>query len=219
GLDPGLIQARRQLIYIYGMQLRRAEVNAEFLALSERTELTADSVYYWCLLRNTLWEPGEATATLARFIAADPCDRWSRLALAENYRRMGMYADAESTVTALPQEDIEAIGIRVQIALDLQELDRAERWLSLGRVDDPVLARLRGRLALSRHDARSALHHFRIAYAADPEDQTAIFGLSSALAMTGEQEAARPFRESVRNLQRLDTLIQRAADPRALRDP
>ena len=130
-----------------------------------------------------------------------------------------MYADAESTVTALPQADIEAIGIRVQIALDLQEQDRAERLLSFGRIDDPALARLRGRLALSRHDARSALHHFRIAYAADPEDHTAIFGLSSALAMTGEQEAALAFRESARKLQRLDTLIQRAADPRALRDP
>src|SRR5262249_9218756 len=186
GLDSGLIEGQRQLIYIYGMQLRRAEVNAEFLALSERTELTADSVYYWCLLRNTLWEPGEAIATLARFAAADPCDRWSRLALAENYRRMGLHADAESTLAALPQADLEAIGIRVQIALDLQEHDRAERLLSFGRIDDPALARLRGRLALSRHDARSALHHFRIAYAADPEDHTAIFGLSSALAMTGE---------------------------------
>jgi predicted Zn-dependent protease len=218
-LEPGLIQAHRQLIYIYGMQLRRAEVNAEFLALSGRTELTADDVYYWCLLRSTLWEPGEAIATLARFVAADPRDRWSRLALAEDYRRTGSYAEAESTLTSLRQEDHEAIGIRAQIALDLQEQDRAERLLSLGRVDDPVLAGLRGRLALSRHDARSALHHFRIAYAADPEDRAAIVGLSGALAMAGEQEAALPLRESVRKLQRLDTLLQKAADPRALRDP
>jgi predicted Zn-dependent protease len=218
-LDPGLIQAHRQLIYIYGMQLRRAELNAEFLALSERTELTADSVYYWSLLRNSLWEPGEANATLARFVTADPCDRWSRLALAENYRRMGLYTEAESTLSALPQGDREAIVIRAQSALDLQEQDRAERFLSLGGVDDPVLARLRGRLALSRRDARLALHHFRIAYAADPDDQAVIIGLSSALAMIGEPEAALPFRESARKLQRLNTLIQRAEAPRALRDP
>src|SRR5205823_8892957 len=32
-LDPGLIQAHRELIYIYGLQLRRPELNAEFHAL------------------------------------------------------------------------------------------------------------------------------------------------------------------------------------------
>jgi tetratricopeptide (TPR) repeat protein len=218
-LDSGLIPAHRQLIYIYGMQLRRAEFNAEFLALSERTELTADSVFYWCMPRSILWDQGEAVATLARFVAADPADRWSRLALADNYRMIGLHADAESALTALPREDIEAIVIRVRTALDLQEQDRAERLLSFGRIDDPMLARLRGRLALSRHDARLALHHFRIAHTADPEDHETIFGLLSALAMIGESEAALPFRESARNLEHLNTLIQRAAAPRALRDP
>ncbi len=201
------------------MQLRRPELNAEFLALSARTELTADNVFHWCLLRNNSWEPGEAIATLARYVAADPGDRWSRLAMADNYRRMGLNAEAESTLAALPQADPEAIVIRAQTALDRSDQDRAERLLALGRIDDPVLARLRGRLALSRGDARSALYHFRIADTADPENHETIFGLLSALAITGEQEAARPLRDLARNLERLNTLIHRVAVRAARRDP
>ena len=34
-LDSRLVQAHRELIYIYGMQLRRAELSAQFLALSQ----------------------------------------------------------------------------------------------------------------------------------------------------------------------------------------
>jgi len=218
-LDRGLIQAHRELIYIYGMQLRRAELSAEFLALSESTELTAENVFHWCLLRNNSWEPSGAVATLAQFVAADPDDRWSRLALAENYRRMCLHAESESTLAALPQEDPEAIAIRAQTALDLSDQDRAERLLGSGRIDDPVLAALRGRLALSRRDTRSALHHFQVAYAADPESHETIFGLLSTLAITDEGAAALPLRDTARNLERLNTLIQRAATPQARRDP
>jgi len=218
-LDPGRIQAHRELIYIYGMQLRRPELSAEFLALSARTELTPDNVFHWCLLRNNSWEPREAIATLARYVAADPGDRWSRLALADNYRRMGLHAEAQSTLASLPQEDPEAIVIRAQTALDRSDQDGAEHLLALGRIDDPVLARLRGRLALSRGDARSASHHFRIADAADPENHETIFGLLSALAITGEQEAALRLRDLARNLERLNTLIHRAAARAARRDP
>ena len=83
-LDYSLVQARRELIYIYAMQLRRTEFSEQFLALSRLTPLSADNVFHWCLLRNNSWEPGEAAATLVRFVAADATDRLSRIALAEN---------------------------------------------------------------------------------------------------------------------------------------
>ena len=88
-LDPRLVQAHRELIYIYGTQLRRAELNAEFIALSQLSNLTFDNAFHWCLLRSNSWEPGKMIGPLERYIDADPDDRWSRLALAENYRRMG----------------------------------------------------------------------------------------------------------------------------------
>jgi tetratricopeptide (TPR) repeat protein len=218
-LDPSLISARRELIYIFGMQLRRAELDTAFLALSEQTDLTGENVFHWCLLRTISWEPGESVAVLSRYVAADPTDRWSRIALASNYRRMGLHKEADSTLSSLPQDDPDALEIRAQIALDHQDEAEAERLLSLGPPDYPELARLRGRLALAKGDARSALHHFRLANAADPENHETIFGLLSALQSTGDEASARPLRELARDLERLNTLIQQAATAQARKNP
>ncbi len=219
-LDSKLIQAHRELIYIYGMQLRRPELNAQFLALSALAPLTSDNVFHWCLLRNNSWDPGEAVATLVPYVAADPDDRWSRLALAENYRRMGLFDQAESAIAPLVgPDDSAAIAIRVQIAVDTQQEDRAERILALARNDDPALARIRGRRALSKRDNQAALHHFKIAFAADPEDRETVFGLVCALELSGESKAAEPFRETARKLERLNTLVHRAATREARADP
>jgi tetratricopeptide (TPR) repeat protein len=210
-LDPGLVQAHRELIYILGMQLRRAELHAEFLALSKLTELKFENVFHWCLLRNNTWEPKEMIETLSQYLAADPSDRFSRLALAENLRRLNLFDEVENVLAVLPRDDSAAIAIRVQSARDRQDQDEAERLLAAGASDDPALARLRGRLALSRQDAKSALHSFRIAYAADPENRETVFGLLLALEMNGDRKVAAPIRTQARNLERLNTLVNRAA--------
>ncbi len=217
-LTPGLIQARRELIYIYGMQLRRPELNEQFLALSRLTRLAAENVFHWGLLRNGSWEPGEAIAILTRFISADPADRWSRLALAENYRRMGLRAQAEEVLAVLPPEDQEATAIRAdRRGCAGPGSSRAPAWRGQDR--RAVLARLRGRLALARRDAKAALFNWRIAYAADPGARETTLGLLRALELAGESEAAVPLRESVRKLEWLNTLYHRAGTPEARREP
>jgi tetratricopeptide (TPR) repeat protein len=214
-LDPRLIQAHRELIYIYGMQLRRAELSSEFMALSKLSELTFDNVFHWGLLRNNSWDPAEAVAWLARCVAADPSDRSSRLALAENYGRMDRSDEAKSILAPLPENDPCKIELLARMALDHEGQDEAQRLLSAAPRDDPLLARLRGRLALARHDAKEALANFRIAYAADPENRDAIFGLIVALELSGDTKAALPLRENASRLDRLNSLIQRAAVPAA----
>ena len=210
-LNPRQVQAHRELIYIYGMQLRRAELSDEFMALSRLSDLTFENVFHWGLLRNNSWEPGEAVTTLARYVAADPGDRWSRLALAENYRRMDRFDEAESVIAPLPANDPYVIELRARIALDHEGQEEASRLLATGPPDDPLLARLRGRLALARRDAKTALANFRIAYAADPENRETLFGLIAALELSGDKTAALPLRERVGRLERLNGLIQRAA--------
>ena len=218
-LDYSLVQARRELIFIYAMQLRRTELSDQFLALSRLTPLSAENVFHWCLLRNNSWEPGEAAATLVRFVAADPTDRLSRIALAENYRRAGQTDSAESVLAPLPADDTMALVIRVRIAVDRGQPDRAERLLETGKADDSALATLRGRMALAKHDARKAVHHFRLAFQRDPDDRETVFGLVCALELVHESVAAEPFRAQTRNLERLNTLVNRAASPGALQDP
>lgn len=217
-LDPRLVQAHRELIYIYGTQLRRAELNIEFIALSQLSNLTFDNAFHWCLLRSNSWEPGKMIEPLGRYIDADPDDRWSRLALAENYRRMGRSDEAQSALAGLPRGEPEVIDMLARIELDRQDASKAEQLVATGPVDDPLLARLRGRLALARGDAKSASGHFRIALAADPLCREALFGLTAALEHSGHPKAAEPYRQAAANLDRLNSLVQRATGRDARND-
>ncbi len=217
-IDPSLVQAHRELIYIYGLQLRRTPLDGEYLALSGLEALRFQEVFHWCLLQNDSWEPGEAASMMKACVAADPGDRWSRLALAENDRRLGLLDEAEAVLAGLAESDSEGLAARARIALDRQDVDRAKRLLADGPTDDPVLAPLRGRLALERRDFRTALHHFRVAYAADPDRRETLSGLIAALLRVGDANAAAPLREVAARREKLGSLIQRAAMPGAQDD-
>ena len=210
-LDPKLVQPHRELIFIYSMQSRRAELNAEFRTLSEQTPLTFDDVFRWCLARNTNWEPSEIIVAMTRCLQADPSDRWSRLALADSLRRVGRIDDAETALGPLPASDTEARILRAGIALDHGDEQASDSLLAGGPAAHPVLARLRGRMALARHDGPSALRHFRVAYQAAPDDRDTLFGLAAALTLVGDEAAAAPFLAAARAHDALSSLIQRAA--------
>ncbi|MDG3002202.1 tetratricopeptide repeat protein [Paludisphaera mucosa] len=218
-LDPKLAQARRELIYIYGMQLRRRDLCDQFAALSEISPLTYENLFHWCLVRNCLWEAGEVAKTLGGYLAADPDDRESRLALADNDRRLGLYAEAEEALAPLPEDDPRALAHRVMILMDRQEEDRAEELLKKGPDDDPELARLRGRVALARRDGPAALRYYRIAYDFDPANRDAVFGLINALELCGRRDQAAPLRRKAEALEAFNSLVQRMATPAGRTDP
>ena len=214
------MQAHRELIYIYGMQLRRAELNAQFLALSRLAPLTSDNVFHWCLLRNNSWEPGEVVATLDRYVSADPADRWSRIALAENYRRMGQTDSADSVLEPLAADDTDALVIRAQIAIDRQEHDRAVRLARLGqdrrRLTGPAPWQ-DGALETRRSVGHTSIPH-RVPGRPRRSRDRFRAGLC-ALELANDTKAAEPLRELARNLERLNTLVHRAADRTARDDP
>ncbi len=217
--NPNLVQAHRELVFIYGFQLRRAELSDEFLVLSRLTALRFDDLFNWGLLKDDSWEPTEAAKTLADCIAADPEDRWSRLALAENQRRMGQLDQAEKTLKPLAAEDPEAIAGRARIALDRGDAEAAGTLLAAGPADDPALARLRGRLALARRDGPAAERQFRLAIRLQPGSHEAVTGLIAALKLNGETAAIAPLREQAARLDRFKALIQRAAPGKDRSDP
>ncbi len=218
-LDPTLVLAHRQLIYIYGMLLRRREINEHFLALSRLTPMTFDNVFHWCMTRNTVWEPHERAEDLRRFVAADPDDRWSRVALAETLRQIGHRREATNLLSVLPESDPDARAVRARIALDRGDDPAAEAILAGGPADHPELARLRGRFALAHRDGPAAVRHFRAAYAVEPDDRDTIFGLGTALALVGDRAAAAPFLRDAKAFDTLGALLTRAANPANHRDP
>jgi predicted Zn-dependent protease len=123
---------------------------------------------------------------------------------------MGRSEDALAALSGLPQSQPEVIDLLARIELDRQDVHKAERLAATGPVDNPLLARLRGRLALGRGDAKSARDHFRIALADDPLARETLSGLTAALQLSGDTKAAETYAEMVANLDRLNSLVQRA---------
>jgi tetratricopeptide (TPR) repeat protein len=218
-IEPRMVQARRELVYIYGMQLRRPELNANFKALSELSPLTYPEVFLWCLSRGVSWEPKEIAETLARAIEADPNDRWARLGRADALRELNRFDEAESVLAPLPESDPDARAARVRIALDRGDPSAAEALLESGPPDHLGLALLRGRLALVQNNGPVAIRQFKAAYEQSPNLREAILGLGQAYQTTGDKAAATPLLEEARKHERLGTLVQRAAVESNRSDP
>jgi predicted Zn-dependent protease len=218
-LLPRGVQPRKELVYIYNIQHRQAELDAMLVALLDLDALDFPYVLHWTKTRNTVWNPNGDLAALEKFVRADPEDRWSRLALVEALRRLDRLDEAERVLSALPLSDPGARTKRVLIAMDRGDFATAESLLTEGPEDDPGLARLRGQLALSRRDGSAAVRHFRIALAADPLDRVTLSGLGTALRMVGQAGAAQPYLEAAGRHDALWKLVSRAATTEGERDP
>lgn len=218
-LDPSLVQARRELVYIYGILLRREALREQFRALSEISVLTFKDVFVWCLTRSTIWEPIKNTAPLKEYLDQDPDDRWSRLALAENLRQLNRREEVEKILEPLPNSDPDALLIRVRLALDRgQDEETIQSLLKQGPVNDAELLRIRGKLALSHRRGEEALRYYRLAYERDPDQRDGQVGMAQALSMVGDKEGAAPFLKRARDHEQLTTLVQRAAAEGAKND-
>jgi tetratricopeptide (TPR) repeat protein len=89
----------------------------------------------------------------------------------------------------------------------------------VGPVDHPALALIRGRLALHRGDARTAVRYLNIAYENDPTDGRVLHGLETALRMAGDPAGAAKFAEAARRHDALTPLITRASVDEGAKDP
>ncbi len=218
-LLPRSVQPRKELVFIYNIQHRQAELDAVLAALLDLDALDYKYVLHWTKTRNTVWNPNGDLPSLERFAAADPEDHWSRLALVEAFRRLDRIDEAERALAPLPLSDPRARTKRVLIAMDRGDFAAAESLLAEGPKDDPGLARLRGQLALRRRDGPAAVKQFRIALGADPIDRVALSGLGTALGLLGQTAEARPYLEAARRHDDLGKLVSRAATTEGEHDP
>jgi tetratricopeptide (TPR) repeat protein len=218
-LDPKLIAAWRELIYIYGVRLQRQKLSDSFLALASLTPLTYDDVFVWCLTRGVKWDPAEQVKTLDRFLKADPDDRLSRLALSENLQALGRLDDALKCLTALSDADPDARAMRARLAIDRGDLASASSLLASGPEKHSGLARLRGRMALLHKDSKEAMRQFEIADEAEPNQRDTLSGLATAARMAGDNETAERYGKRTREHDALSALLQRAATAEGRADP
>lgn len=218
-LLPEATKPRRELVYIYNVQHRQADLDRVLGELLELDTLEFPYVLHWTKTRNTVWNPNGDLPALRKFVAADPEDRWSRLALAEALRRLDRPDEAAATLAPLPDSDPEARVERVLLAMGRGDFAASDALLAGGPADHPGLARLRGQLALRNRDAGAAARQFRIALAADPTDRVALQGLGTALGALGRADEARGYLEAARRHDALWPLVARAATDEGEHDP
>jgi tetratricopeptide (TPR) repeat protein len=213
-IKPGLIDAHKELIYILGIQSRRREVDAEFRALARLTTLTHHDLFTWALTHFTNWNP-DIVQDLDGFIRADPEDRFSRLAVVELLlERPEVESYIAKILDPLPETDPDALALRINLAFNLGRYEEAERLLDHAPTGHPRISRIRGEMALRRHDLDAAIRHFRDALSAEPYDRVSPMQLAQALRLKGDTAAADAYVERVRKLNRVYNLIVRVRSPR-----
>jgi tetratricopeptide (TPR) repeat protein len=195
-LNPDQVQSRRELVYIYALQRRKADCDAQFRSLSRLMTFDYVLAFLWGQTECDIWDPDEAIRALVPILAADPEDRWSRLALATDYRLARRYDEAEATLRVLPDSDPDARAIRVRAALDRGDFGAAEKLANQGPDDNARLNSLRGRLALQLNDPARAADLFRAVLRAEPHDRDAIGGLGSALQRMRDPRAEEFLRQA-----------------------
>jgi tetratricopeptide (TPR) repeat protein len=188
-LNPDQIQAYRELAYLYAVQLRKAECDAQFRALNRRIRMDPTLALAWSQNSCGLWDVPGARKVLIPFVAEDPTDRTSRLALATSYALTGEYDEAEATLRPLPPSDPDALALRVQLAIDRGDVETADQLLREGPEDHARLNLFRGRLAMNGGDPRRAAAYFRAALGKEPADRDSIHGLGVALKRLGDPQS------------------------------
>jgi tetratricopeptide (TPR) repeat protein len=222
-LAPETADARRELIHLLAMQGRHADLPAHFQKLAATTPSSGAAplgfadLFLWTIGRPEDLGPDDLAELLKRAVEADPGDRLSRLALADNLRRIGQLDEALVTLGPLPSDDSEAQSARARIALDRGDERAAE--LLLANVPGPAAGRLRGRIALTRGDADASAREYRAALEVEPQNRDGMSGLGQALRLAGDPEGAQPYARAAREHDRLEWLIQNARTPARREDP
>jgi tetratricopeptide (TPR) repeat protein len=212
--DPNLLKARKELIFILGMQFRRREVDAAFKAMARVTPLTQYDLYTWGLTHYVVWGPDSAHA-LESYIAADPDDRYSRLALATLLlAQPGQEAKVAEVLAPLPQDDPDVLALRIEQALNMGRVEEAAAMIAKAPSEDARLARLRGRLAIGRGDRAAAVRYYRQALSDEPYDRVSLSELGKALLLQGDRAGAEVFLARARQLDEVYNLITRIGKPK-----
>jgi tetratricopeptide (TPR) repeat protein len=209
-LDHSLGLARRELIFLYATQARRAELNSQYRALAETEPLHYDEVFFWTNSFENLWINNTIQSHLQRYVAADPEDRISRLALAGVLVRYNQLEDAEALLRAVSDSDPDVLGLRVKIALGRMRLDEVQSLLARAPKDHVGLALLRAQSAVRQNDPSAAAGDFRLVLRHDPDNREALQGLALVLHQLGDHAAAAAPQKQADQWRHLTSLLQKS---------
>jgi len=217
-LDPGLLEARKELVLILAAQGRRSEVAEQFQAIAQLRPLAWEEALLWTATLEDIWINDTIRTELERFVAADPDDRFSRLALAAVNLREGDLERAEHWLDPIAASDPESVVLRARIALERGDLEALQQLIREGPDENAEVCLLRGQLAARLGDPEAAMGHFREALRIDPTRRDALQGLSLALRQLGRSQEAAVYQEQAERWRMLTQRLQQAQGAGGKRD-
>lgn len=207
-IDPKLPEPRRELVYILGMQLRRGELNQEFQSLARLTTLSPKEVWVWCMVRDLAWWiPEEQIPVLEKALVADPDDDYSRLALAEVFRRSSMPEKALAELDQVKVLKTAALARKAEFLIERDGPEAAVGLLKSVPELDPAASPIRGRISLASGDANSAIKQLEIANQLEPGRREIISNLARAFALSGDKEQSRELTALAGRIDALSNLL------------
>ncbi len=211
-LDPMNLTARRELIGLYSIQLRRDDVRAQFKALDAQETLSFQDLYFWTLTRRWDWDVDENVLRLERALVVNPADRLSRLALARKHLRSGRYQQAEEVLALVEEDDLQGRMLRAELALEQGETTTASRLLDEAPEELPERWVLEGRLAMLRGNLDLAVDLFQKAFDSRPGDRAVLNDLVASLKSLGRDDEAQTYLEQSRLHDKMSSVFEDASN-------
>ena len=211
--NPKLVDAHRELVYIFGIQSRQAEIDREYRALSQLIPIVYHDLYTWAFTQFSPHQPDDAKV-LRAFVEAEAEDGHSRLALAEILAVEGdAHDEIDKLLERLPGSDPDVLSIRAKVALARGRPQEAESIVGRGHPDHAGLNQIRGKLATLRRDYQAAAEYFKRAANASPYDRVSRLKLVQVLTLAGDPQSAKLYLDQVKCLNEIFNHLGRSRSP------
>ncbi|MGE5193092.1 MAG: FG-GAP-like repeat-containing protein [Deltaproteobacteria bacterium] len=214
-LKPDSLEPHEELLKLYVLQLRPHEILRELDALRRFRPWTLDELYQIVYVAGIPVNRDETIPLIQKFIAADPADLDSHVALARYEMRDERYGEAAQLlerVLRMRPDDVRVRAYLAEALLGRGDLNGARDALArapASRTSPPCLCKSLGLYSFASSDWKRAAVHLRRAVALDPDDLAANYKLALALERGGETDAAAPYFERVELLEELRTKMVR----------
>ncbi|QDT97367.1 FG-GAP-like repeat-containing protein [Gimesia aquarii] len=185
-LHPSYPQPNRRLLELYIVQGRRDDVHQQLTRIAQSRALAIDELVFRFVAPERATVPAAGSELMRSYIAADPEDQDSKLALVRYLLEEEKYSEADDILQPLivadPQDE-RAVGLLVEILLKQGKTQHAGEILSkyYRRKPSPEFSKSVGYNAAEVEDWATAAKHYLYVAQERPEDTGSLYRLGQVL--------------------------------------
>lgn len=194
---PSYLPPHGFLLQLYVAQMRADDARRELREIRQIRPWTLNELALYTMAGERISSPEEGIEIMSRFLAHDPGDHASRLALARYQLDGGRYGDAAEMLRELAHthgENGRIAGMLAEALFCRQDWEGSHRVLENHRPDaaaPPVLWKSYGRYAAQFGAWKLAAVSFQHTLQSDPNDRESAYQLALALKRLNRTEEAR----------------------------